>query len=33
MKYWIKLWGVTHDQLVIAHRNFGLMTRDIAIEL
>lgn len=33
VEYWMKRWGVTRDQLTVAHRKVGRLIKDIAAEL
>ena len=33
VEFWMKRWGVTQDQLTVAHRKVGRLTKDIAAEL
>ena len=33
VEYWMKRWGVTRDQLSVAHRKVGRLVKDIATEL
>jgi hypothetical protein len=33
VEYWMKRWGVSREQLTIAHRIVGRMTKDIAAHL
>jgi hypothetical protein len=33
VEFWMKRWGVTRDQITVAHRKVGRLTRDIAAEL
>jgi hypothetical protein len=33
VEYWMKRWGVTHEQLTAAHRRASRMVRDIAADL
>ncbi len=33
VEYWMKRWGVTREQLTVAHRKAGRMIKDIALEL
>ena len=33
VEYWMKRWGVTKDQLSVAHRKVGRLVKDIAVEL
>ena len=33
VEYWMKRWGVSREQLTIAHRIAGRMTKDIAAHL
>ena len=33
VEYWMKRWGVTRDQLAVAHRKVGRLVKDIAAEL
>ena len=33
VEYWMKRWGVTKDQLVVAHRKVGNSIKDIGAEL
>ena len=33
VEYWMKRWGITREQLTIAHRKAGLMIKDIAAAL
>jgi hypothetical protein len=33
VEYWMKRWGVTREQITVAHRKAGRMIKDIAAEL
>ena len=33
VEFWMKRWGVTRDQLSVAHRKVGRLIKDIAAEL